>query len=112
VDLTVALAAPAARLCGLVLAAVALGLAVWRAPWWWLRKPGSVHVLGGATVILLALWQLRAGIGLGQRKPEDHQRRQQQHTGPQREKAVLGAVGVLELECRALRAPLIGHGDS
>jgi len=65
VDLTVALAAPAARLCGLLIAAVALGLALWRAPWWWLRKPGSVHVLGGATVILLALWQLRAGIGLG-----------------------------------------------
>lgn len=64
-DLTADLAAPLARHVGNVLAVMALALALWRAPWWWLRQPGSVHVLGGATVILLVLWQLRAGIGAG-----------------------------------------------
>lgn len=64
-DLTVALTTPLLRQLGMGLAVLALALALWRAPWWWLRQPGSAHVLGGATVILLMLWQLRAGIGAG-----------------------------------------------
>ena len=64
-DLTAFLAAPHARVLGYACALVALMLAAWRAPWWWVRQPGSVHVLGGAVVILLILWQLRAGIGEG-----------------------------------------------
>ncbi len=64
-DLTAALATPALCLAGGVVACVALACAVLRAPWWWLRQPGSVHVLCGALVILLGLWQLRAGIGGG-----------------------------------------------
>jgi len=64
-DLTVALSSPLLRAIGFLGAAIGIALALWRAPWWWLRQPGSVHVLGGATVILLMLWQLRAGIGGG-----------------------------------------------
>ncbi|MGE3774912.1 MAG: energy-coupling factor ABC transporter permease [Gammaproteobacteria bacterium] len=60
-----ALTAPLLRHLGMGVAMLAVALALWRAPWWWLRQPGSVHVLGGATVILLVLWQLRAGIGEG-----------------------------------------------
>jgi len=65
VDLTVSLAPPALCIAGGVVACAALACAVLRAPWWWLRQPGSVHVLCGAVVILLGLWQLRAGIGGG-----------------------------------------------
>lgn len=64
-DLTAALTTPALCVAGGAVACVALACAVLRAPWWWLRQPGSVHVLCGAVVILLGLWQLRAGIGSG-----------------------------------------------
>ena len=64
-DLTLELAAPFARTIGSALALLALIAALLRAPWWWLRRPGSVHVIGGAFAILLVLWQLRAGIGAG-----------------------------------------------
>lgn len=64
-DLTVALSSPLLRQLACLVAGCAVALALWRAPWWWLRQPGSVHVLGGATVVLLVLWQLRAGIGEG-----------------------------------------------
>jgi uncharacterized membrane protein len=65
VDLSVALTTPALRLAGAACAAIALGFALRRAPWWWLRQPGSVHVYAGTLVALLMLWQLRAGIGGG-----------------------------------------------
>ncbi len=64
-DLTIALTLPLLRHLGFLLAALAIALAVWRAPWWWLRQPGSAHVFGGAAVVLLVLWQIRAGIGEG-----------------------------------------------
>ena len=64
-DLTASLATPALCIAGGVVACAVLACAVLRAPWWWLRQPGSVHVLCGAVVILLGLWQLRAGIGGG-----------------------------------------------
>lgn len=64
-DLTASLTLPALRALGALVAGLGLLSALWRAPWWWLRRPGSAHVFGAATVIVLAVWQLRAGIGNG-----------------------------------------------
>lgn len=64
-DLTAELTGPALRLAGVLVSALALAAAARRAPWWWLRRPDSVHVYAGTLVALLVLWQLRAGIGAG-----------------------------------------------
>ncbi len=48
----------------LVLAAV-LGWAIWAAPWRVLRMPNVVNLMLAACVLVLAFWQIRAGIRPG-----------------------------------------------
>ena len=45
--------------------AVLLAYACGRAPWWWLRQAGAMHVYLGALTGILLIWQIRAGIGTG-----------------------------------------------
>lgn len=47
-----------------VLAAV-LGWAIWSAPWQVLRMPNIVHLFLAACVLVLAFWQIKAGIRPG-----------------------------------------------
>ncbi|MDA8328898.1 MAG: energy-coupling factor ABC transporter permease [Betaproteobacteria bacterium] len=44
-----------------------LGVVLWRAPWVMLRKPGVLNLMLGASVLVLAYWQIHAGLrpGLG-----------------------------------------------
>ena len=47
-----------------VLAAV-LGWAIWSAPWQVLRMPNILHLFLAACVLVLAFWQIKAGIRPG-----------------------------------------------
>ncbi len=49
--------------------ALVLLLALWRAPWWHLRCSEDSHVLFGASVALLGIWSMQAGLRPG---PEMH----------------------------------------
>lgn len=40
-------------------------LALWRAPWWCLRNRIAVHLLLGATLVLLVLWRVQAEAAPG-----------------------------------------------
>ncbi|HKK13147.1 MAG TPA: energy-coupling factor ABC transporter permease [Gammaproteobacteria bacterium] len=48
-----------------LLYAVVLGVAVWRAPWRELAKPGMLHGFLGASTLLMVLWSLQAGVNPG-----------------------------------------------
>ncbi len=48
-----------------VLYGLILALAIWRAPWRALTKPGMSHVFLGACTFLMVLWSLQAGVSPG-----------------------------------------------
>lgn len=64
-ELVADLVSPTWRWGAWALFCVLLAHAAWRAPWWWLRQPGSMNVFMGALTGVLVLWQIRAGLGSG-----------------------------------------------
>jgi len=47
------------------LCAIILGIAIWRAPWYRLKGPGSLNILLGIIVAVIVVWMLKAGFRPG-----------------------------------------------